>query len=77
LISGLLAIALLATLFFFEDWLTGQNWVVFVATVPAYLLLQVCAEGALEGVGTIGGRIGKFLPAALILAFYVLWFSRY
>jgi hypothetical protein len=55
--------------------LTG--WVLFLlVAVPGYLLLNLLAEAALEGLVASHRWVGLFLAVALLVVFYVLWFWR-
>jgi hypothetical protein len=71
--AGVLAIALLTALIFLDTRLKDQRWAVYLAAIPGYFLLQVFAEGALEGLWSAGRWAGKLFAIAALVAFYVLW----
>jgi hypothetical protein len=74
--SGRTQIAGLATLFVFDRWLSGQEWLVYVAAVPAFLLLQTFAEGALEVLWGAGRRLAPIVSALILFGVYVVWFAQ-
>jgi hypothetical protein len=53
------------------------GWVLFVlVAVPGYLLLTLVAELVLEGLATTHRWVGPLLAVAVLVVFYILWFSR-
>ena len=76
MLAGGIAAAGLATLFVFDRWLTGHKWLVYVAGVPAFLLLQTFAEGALEVVWGAGRRLAPIAAALVLVGVYVAWFAQ-
>jgi hypothetical protein len=76
MIAGGIAIAGLATMFVFDRWLSGQKGVVYVAAVPAFLLLQIFAEGTLEFLWGAGRRFAPIAAALILVGFYVAWFAQ-
>lgn len=73
LTAGALAIALLAALFFLDTWLSGKRWTLYLAVIPAYFLLQVFAEGTLEGLWSLGRWGSKIFAVAVLVAFHFVW----
>ena len=76
MLAGGIAAAGLATLFVFDRWLSGQKWLVYVAAVPAFLLLQTFAEGALEVLWGARRRLAPVAAALILVGFYVAWFAQ-
>jgi hypothetical protein len=76
MLAGAIAVAGLVALFVFDRWLAGQKWLAFVAAVPAYLLLQTFAEGALQVVWGAGRRFAPVVAALILAAFYLAWFAQ-
>jgi hypothetical protein len=64
-------------LLLFEDWLSVQGWIVYLAAIPAYFLLQVFAESALEGLWATGRWVGKAFAIGVLIVFYVVWFWQH
>ena len=73
LTAGVLAIALLTALVVLDTWLTNQRWTVYLSAIPVYFLLQVFAEGALEGSCSVGRWAGKLFAIAVLVTFYFVW----
>ena len=76
MIAGAVVIAGLASMFVFDRWLTGRSWLIYAAAAPAYLLLQIFAEGALGLFAGSWRRAGPVVAALILVGFYVAWFAQ-
>jgi hypothetical protein len=74
LVAGAVALGGMAALFLLDTWIKRQSWAIYIVALPAYILLQVCAEGALEGVGTAKHWVARCFAMAVLVGFYALWF---
>jgi hypothetical protein len=74
LVAGVLAIGLFASIVLLDTWVKNQPWAVYVAVVPAYFLLQLFAEGVLEGFVTFGRWVAKVFAAVVVVGSYWFWF---
>ncbi len=50
-------------------------WVPYVMAAPIYLLLQMFAEGVLEGLWSGKRWVSRAFTIVLVVAYYVLWFA--
>jgi hypothetical protein len=71
--AGITACLALAGILYLDKWLIGQDWLLYAAAVPLYFLLQIFAEGVLEGFWSAHRWLAKLMSIIVVAAFYVLW----
>ena len=52
-----------------------ERWWFWATAVPAYFLLQLFAEAALEGFSGAHSKVVKAVPVMLLVLFYVAYFA--
>jgi hypothetical protein len=72
--AGILAVVALAGLVLLDTWLADQRWLIYAAAVPVYFLLQVFAEGVMEGLWATRRWVATCFVVAVVVGFYGLWF---
>jgi hypothetical protein len=74
--AGLGAIIAMGLMFIFDHQLKARGaWVPYVMAAPIYLLLQMFAEGALEGLWSGRRWVSRGIIMLLVVGYYVLWFA--
>jgi hypothetical protein len=71
--AGITASLALVGILFLDTWLAGQDWVLYAAAIPLYFLLQIFAEGVIEGFWSAHRWLAKLFAIILVVTFYVLW----
>jgi len=77
--AALLAAAALASVLALERGAFGpgapaRSWLLYVAAVPCYFLLQFFAESVLQGFWGASSLVAKAVPILLLVGFYAAWF---
>ncbi len=52
----------------------ARSWLLYVAAVPCYFLLQFFAESVLQGFWGASSLVAKAVPILLLVGFYAAWF---
>ncbi len=63
-------------MFIFDYKLKARGaWVPYLMAAPIYLLLQLFAEGVLEGFWSGRRWVSRAFCVVLVLGYYILWFA--
>jgi hypothetical protein len=74
--AGLGAIIAMSLMFLLDHQLKARGaWVPYVMAAPLYLLLQLFAEGVLEGLWSGRRWVSRAFTILLVVGYYVLWFA--
>jgi len=76
LAAGLGATIAMGLMFIFDYELKARAaWVPYVMAAPMYILLQLFAEGVLEGLWSSRRWVSRVFTIVIVVGYYVLWFA--